>query len=519
MCKYSHDDIGFMPPMPIPMNGGALPFLGMFGGLPFGMPQPQQTYDPHDALMDMSPQGQFIPGLQNRENGQQMYGGTDESLVIQDLTSRSATGNQAPQDSQAMNGSLDTQMHAPEDVSSQNGGSQSTSFSQPGTRPQRGGGFRGRGRGSRGTFGGDHQNFNGGNAEQGRNNKTIVVEKIPDDHLSLEAVNNWFKRYGTVTNVAVDAIGKKALVSFSSNEEARAAWGTEEAVFNNRFVKIFWHRPLEGQGNVGTRALQASASLVANLASRENVSPPLPNEPAKPSTSSTTPKHPVSSSSTKTANALEAKQQLLEKQIAEQKELMSKLATATGDEKKEIMTRLRKLAAEMKSPALETSSTSSSLSQPKSTTQGGEDNEKRKKELLDMELDIHSKTSDETPKEVEETTENLKEKLEKLRAEASALGIADPSSPTTTYAPPYRGAYRGRGRGRGFRGVVRGGPPRGSMTLDNRPKALLLKELSARDNETEQSIRAWYSVSDISLSSPVRSMGFNCFTINLYRPV
>ena len=90
-----------------------------------------------------------------------------------------------------------------------------------------------------------------------------MVEKIPEEHLTLEAVNNWFKRFGTVTNVAVDKHSAKALVSFASHDEAHAAWKTQEAIFNNRFVKIFWHKPLEGQGGVGARMLQASASVVA----------------------------------------------------------------------------------------------------------------------------------------------------------------------------------------------------------------------------------------------------------------
>jgi RNA-binding protein 26 len=137
------------------------------------------------------------------------------------------------------------------------------------------------------------------------------------------------------------------------------------------------------------------------------------------------------------------------------------------------MTRLRKLTAEMKAP-----STSS-------TTDPVDDKEKKKKELLDMELDMHATS------EKEETKESLQEKLSRLRAEASALGITDVSTPTY---PSYRGA-RGRGRGRGgFRGVARGGRPQASMKLDNRPKALLVKGLATQDSHAIQSIRSWYEV-------------------------
>jgi hypothetical protein len=95
--------------------------------------------------------------------------------------------------------------------------------------------------------------------------KTLVVEKIPEDKLSLDTVNGWFKHFGTVTNVAVDASSSKALVSFSSNEEAHTAWKSEDAVFGNRFVKVFWHCPMEGQGLAGQPALAASPPIVASV--------------------------------------------------------------------------------------------------------------------------------------------------------------------------------------------------------------------------------------------------------------
>jgi RNA-binding protein 26 len=100
----------------------------------------------------------------------------------------------------------------------------------------------------------------------------------------------WFKRFGTVTNVAVDASSSKALVSFSSNEEAHTAWKSEDTVFGNRFVKVFWHRPMEGQGLAGQRALAASAPIVASVTAREpaQTGPMLDAAPTDPSSSAAT---------------------------------------------------------------------------------------------------------------------------------------------------------------------------------------------------------------------------------------
>ncbi|OCB88593.1 hypothetical protein A7U60_g4296 [Sanghuangporus baumii] len=485
MCKYTHDEGAFAPQMPIPMNVGGMPFMGMYGGMPFpGSPLQPTAYDPNDPSMDMRQRGPYqrvptMPRAQSR---------TDAS-VIQDLTpvpESSSPMDVSPAPSQTFSpGVGDVQMSpfpaGPSDDSAVNGSGSGGRFLQANGRPKRGTNpsFRGRGRGGRGTFTGDHQSF-GGN-ETGRNSKTIVVEKIPDDKLSLEAVNDWFKRFGTVTNVAVDVRGKKALVSFSSHEEARAAWSAEEAVFNNRFVKIFWHRPMEGQGAAGARALEASASIVANIAARETAPTPAASEAAKPA-SIKAPKP-----TTAKLTALQEKQQLLEKQIAEQKELMGKLATASPEEKKSIMARLRELTAEMKAPSVDKTSPPP---HSRSVSVVSDDKDRRKKELLDMELDIRSKTGEEgaSAVESEESRETLQEKLAKLREEARALGITDVSPPQ----PSYRG-FRGRGRGRAsFRGAVRGGPPRGSMKLDNRPKALFIKGVSSHDPDVVQAVRTWY---------------------------
>jgi len=112
-----------------------------------------------------------------------------------------------------------------------------------------------------------------------------------------------------------------------------------------------------------------------------------------------------------------------------------------------------------------------------------EDREAKERERLDKELELHSAGHD-----GEETTESLQAKLAKLKAEAASLGIDASTEPAPAY--PYRG--RGRGRGRPFyRGGARGGPPRASMKLDNRPKKLLVKDVGS---DGAQAVRDWYEV-------------------------
>ncbi|KIJ21457.1 hypothetical protein PAXINDRAFT_173615 [Paxillus involutus ATCC 200175] len=501
LCKYSHGDDAFVPTQLLAMRGGGaqIPFLPMFpnGAMPFGMAGPGAAYDPHEARMDMRPSGNMM-GMNGRgphgrapvlsraqqDDSSQTTRASGELPVIQDLTPQVPedtaapppqgtklvqNGSQAPLSQQPQTASMDVDMSVP----------------GPSTQPIRGGfvGARGAPRGGgKGTFAMDAQAFR----PERRNDKTLVVEKIPEDKLSLDAVNTWFKRFGTVTNVAIDARTAKALVSFSDHREAHAAWKSEDAVFGNRFVKVFWHRPMEGHGQKGTRMLAASAPLVATITARSTnppvtmAAPPAETPPAaaarKPSA----------------AAGLAAKQKLLEQQIDEQKLLMASLSTASGEEKRSIMARLRKLGEEMKpspsptptpGPGQAPSPLPSATQQPANSTSHLNEHEKKERERLDKELELHAATG-------EESTEDLHAKLARLKEEAASLGIPE-SGDHAHNGGPYR-PYRGRGRGARstfFRGAMRGGPPRGSMKLDNRPKKLLVKGVRG---DAVQAVREWY---------------------------
>ncbi|KAF8887920.1 hypothetical protein CPB84DRAFT_1837655 [Gymnopilus junonius] len=528
MCKYSHGVDAVVPGQLYP---GAMPFMPIFQGTPGGMPFMQgAAYDPHEARMDMRPmrhhqRAPLLPRVQQEDGSRVVHpiNASGELPVIQDLTPAIPPDVQPSEPIPQGDVNMEQTNTPPANLSqmaatyksmlglvNENGsvtqaGNQNMEVDftvhTPGMRPPTLGrghfrGGRGGGRG-RGTFGGEVHSFR----PEKRNDKTLVVEKIPEDSLSLESVNSWFKRFGTVTNVAIDAMSAKALVSFSSHDEAHAAWKSEDAVFGNRFVKVFWHRPMEGHGQVGARMLAASAPLVANMTAKSTSSTPQPTPVStSPSTSTNVtsssapppmPRKPAPGSSS-TLSALAAKQQQLEQKIAEQKSLMASLETASAEEKKDIMVKLRRLGEEMTnltSSSVSTSSTTASVAAVGAATKKPVDSltehEKRERERLDKELDKLNATDSQKG----DTTEELKAKLEKLKAEAASLGL-DSALPSTS--APYRG-YRGRGRGgpgRYFRGApMRGGPPRGSMKLDNRPKKLLVKGVS---EDNSQALRDWY---------------------------
>ncbi|KAL1952161.1 hypothetical protein VTO73DRAFT_1310 [Trametes versicolor] len=502
-CKYSHGDDAVIPQQLFPMAGGALPFMSMMGagGMPFPMNAAAAggAYDPHER-MDMRPAAAgplngrppVIP--RTDDGGGPMHRKPAEPSVVQDLTpqvpitdvSPHNTGEGfRPQQRAPMEGVVPT-YDAPPHMPPMDGGMGSRPFPMNGGR----GGQPHRGRGRGGVFSGDAHSFR----PEKRNDKTLVVEKIPEDKLALGAVNDWFSKFGTVTNVAVDAPSAKALVSFSAHDEAYKAWKSEEAVFGNRFVKVFWHRPMEGHGQAGQRMLAASAPFVSKQAAPtpSTSAPEGSPAPPTPSTSTSASRKPSVAS---TSSALAAKQKLLEQQIAEQKSLMALLSTASAQEKKDIMARLRKLNEEMKPSATPTAASQTpppAASSPAPAKRAGstpqtDDHERKERERLDKELELHHAT---TPGDAEEeSTEELKAKLEKLKAEAASLGITEAAEPPAYQGSGYR-PYRGRGRGRGFfRGAaMRGGPPR-SMKLDLRPKKLLVKGAST---ESLQAVRDWY---------------------------
>jgi RNA-binding protein 26 len=408
---------GPMFPMNGPSIAGHLPFMPMFtnGGVPFGMGS--ATYDPNEARMDIGPPGgrqpqraPIIPRIpQANSEVVPIISGPGELPVIQDLTP------EVPPDSVSTHNSLPP-MHHVDHISMQRSNSDSApkdvEMAPPTMSPSN---FRGDMRTSKsqmGTFSADAHDVR----PERRNGKTLVVEKIPDEKLSLEAVNEWFKKFGTVTNVAVDAKNKKALVSFADHSAAHAAWKSEDAVFNNRFVKVFWHRPMQGHGKVGAKLLAASAPVVANMGSKVSTASDISSTASlsqnqSPSSSSAQPKKPAKPPVTASVLA-----ERIERQITEQKSLMASLSSASSEEKKLIMGKLRKLREEMESGASFTKESSlDSNNRSESKPRPGA-HEQSMRERLDKELELHSATATVEANQGD-STEDLKATLAELKAE------------------------------------------------------------------------------------------------------
>ncbi|XP_069843984.1 RNA-binding protein 27-like [Dipodomys merriami] len=90
-------------------------------------------------------------------------------------------------------------------------------------------------------------------------NTKLEVKKIPQELNNITKLNEHFSKFGTIVNIQVAFKGdpEAALIQYLTNEEARKAISSTEAVLNNRFIRVLWHRENNEQP-----ALQSSAQLL-----------------------------------------------------------------------------------------------------------------------------------------------------------------------------------------------------------------------------------------------------------------
>ncbi|XP_032052726.1 RNA-binding protein 27 isoform X5 [Aythya fuligula] len=78
-------------------------------------------------------------------------------------------------------------------------------------------------------------------------NTKLEVRKIPPEMNNITQLNEHFSKFGTIVNiqVAFQNDPEAALIQYLTNDEARKAISSTEAVLNNRFIRVLWHRESE----------------------------------------------------------------------------------------------------------------------------------------------------------------------------------------------------------------------------------------------------------------------------------
>uniref|UniRef100_UPI00398F0D39 RNA-binding protein 26 isoform X2 n=1 Tax=Pristiophorus japonicus TaxID=55135 RepID=UPI00398F0D39 len=102
----------------------------------------------------------------------------------------------------------------------------------------------------------DKPNFNKANnqgflkkPQYGIENTKLELRKVPQELNNISKLNEHFSKFGTIVNLQVAYQGdlEGALIQFAVHEEAKRAISSTEAVLNNRFIKVYWHRESNSQ--------------------------------------------------------------------------------------------------------------------------------------------------------------------------------------------------------------------------------------------------------------------------------
>lgn len=353
-------------------------------------------------------------------------------------------------------------------------------------------------------------------------NTKLLVRQIPTDLNNISKLNEHFGKFGTIVNlqVAYQNDPEGALIQFAGPAEASRAMQSTEAVLNNRFIRVHWHREDWGEGQCQLHSLQPhhtqpaippATSLKQSVKDRLGPlltvnSEPIQDSGVAPQNVSKTsikerlgiaakPAAPIekvfstSTGLTKTVynpaalkvvqktteealkKKLEAlrlqqdvrkkKQEILEKHIETQKLLISKLEknkAMKAEDKAKVMETLGALTKSITKLQEEIKGISSISNNPLRAVKS---KAQAQKELLDTELDLYKKS------QAGEDTAMLKVKYTQLQIEAAKRGLLAPGRGRGIHT---RGRGSLRARGRGSRGRGRGAPLH--AIVDRRPRAL-----------------------------------------------
>ncbi|PNF30064.1 hypothetical protein B7P43_G05352 [Cryptotermes secundus] len=346
------------------------------------------------------------------------------------------------------------------------------------------------------------------------NNCSLELKKVPRGLNNITHLNNHFSKFGKIVNIQVSFEGdpEAALVTFSSHAEANAAYRSTEAVLNNRFIKVFWHNSSEGkQENVPPPRPSVKERLgVPNPISNSKVLNTLQPKASLALQSEAVEKAATAAAIKKTQEILavketlkkkqeekrkealkltadlrKRKQDLLHKQLAQQKLLIERLESSgvAPEQREALMATIKKLQESIEKIRKDLSSgvvqggtstvKASSIigSKQQSVTSPvavKKSKEEAQREILDAELDLFTRQQ-----EGGDTSE-LQRKVAELKMEAHSLGLLQGSTPPVrphhrTAVPLNRSLSRTRGspfrgRGRGFTHVC----------VDHRPTKVLV---------------------------------------------
>ncbi|KAJ2910953.1 hypothetical protein GGI21_000339 [Coemansia aciculifera] len=258
----------------------------------------------------------------------------------------------------------------------------------------------------------------GGNFDNGQPMSTtaVFVTNIPEDSLSEASVREFFERFGGIQELRIDSSRSTAFVEYGDSGAQAQALSTPEAIFNNRFVRVHKARLQQHQlnGDNGSQQRQSAPAVQA---------PPV----------------------WRPKSATIKKAEMIEKYVEQQKELMKKLTTikdmppATRKIIMDSINQIQKKIDEIRRPA---SAAASSVPAKPTNDEGGDSSSGAPNEAS-------SSTVNPGVSAVEAEKQALQMRLKALQKETAQLKAASHG----------------------------GGSHRAAMSLDKRPRTLVLRNV------------------------------------------
>ena len=186
--------------------------------------------------------------------------------------------------------------------------------------------------------------------EQSGARDSITVDRLPQEACDADALMEYFCRFGPIVKLDLNERTRKAEIKFQAPEDAHKALSCPDAVMGNRFIRVFWSRA------AGSRRLQQQQPRM----------PPPRLTPAQSTMVSEAKLKEKQERLQALVQLQKQKQELMEKYVAQQKELLQKLDNPNmGEAEKALLKesmvsldrsiqQVQELGARPKSPVLAT---------------------------------------------------------------------------------------------------------------------------------------------------------------------
>ncbi|KAJ1796305.1 hypothetical protein LPJ59_003830 [Coemansia sp. RSA 2399] len=274
-------------------------------------------------------------------------------------------------------------------------------------------------------------------------NTGVFIINIPDECLDDSTIRGFFGKFGEIRDLKIDFVKHSATVDFVDNNAQTQALSTPEAVFNNRFVRVLKARDYSlpsASGSNGSAADHvqqhgdAAGSNGAGASHAQQQQPPV----------------------WRPKSAAIKKAEMIEKYVEQQKELMKKLTTI-----KDMPAATRKIIMD-------------SINQIQKKI---DDIRKPKPETLAAAAPAASESATAAPNADSNASEKqaLQSKLQALQQEAARLGMS--SKGNAVRPPPWVGGSSAATASVAASAGSSAGAARGSMSLDKRPRTLVLSNV------------------------------------------